>query len=55
MGNGFAYIDYSDREIGSLPPNTLIIPMRIYIALRRPFMTKRGFRRWRTKVRKGLC
>jgi hypothetical protein len=31
-------------------PTTLFIPLRVFIWLRRPYMTKRGFRRWRAKL-----
>jgi hypothetical protein len=35
---------------GQVAPNTLLMPLRVYIRLRRPMMTKRGFRRWRAKT-----
>jgi hypothetical protein len=33
-------------------PNSIVIPLRVFVYLRRPYMTKRGFRRWRAMLRK---
>jgi hypothetical protein len=33
-------------------PNSIVIPLRVFVYLRRPYMTKRGFRRWRARLRK---
>lgn len=35
-------------------PDVLFVPVRTFIYLRRPYMTKRGFRRWRAKLRKRV-
>lgn len=37
----------------TVAPNVLYVPLRTFIYLRRPYMTKRGFRRWRARIRRA--